>query len=523
MNLVLIPTKLDPIARQTLEERGFCVVQDTDTDLMELARRHPEAGAMIVRSDRVTPEAIDLLPRLKLIVRAGSGTNTIDTKYARRKGIDVMNTPGANANAVAEEVICLLLAHYRHVVEGDRTTRAGEWEKQRLMGRELTGKTVGIVGLGNIGQLVATRLSGFEVRLLGYDPVVSEERAGEVGVRTVSLETVFRESDVVTLHVPETAETIRMVDAELLSSMKPDAVLINCARSGIVDEAALREVKAEKGLGFCTDVYPKDAPGPKSCANVADIMLPHLGASTHEANRNAAVRAAEQLIAYVERGVTKHVVNKGVPDGLDEAYQQLAYDIACTARNYLGTQEPVRRIECSFYGGLAEFAKWLIPPIAAGISADFDALQDLDCAEEYLSGKGITIQVRTPDESKGYGRALTVDVLQGRESLRQVSIRGTIAEGNIVISRINDFERLYFLPKGNSLIVEYLDRPGVLARITAACGDCNINIEDIRAPRDATAKWAMAVLKTDQRVSPEVVAQLRAETDARVAFAMSLP
>ena len=523
MNRVLIPTKLDPLARQALEKKGFCVVQDAETELVELARAHPETGAMVVRSERVTPEVIDLLPRLKLVVRAGSGTNTIDTKYARRKGIDVMNTPGANANAVAEEVVCLALAHYRHVVEGDQTTRAGKWEKKRLMGRELTGKTVGIVGLGNIGQLVAQRLSGFDVRLLGYDPVVSEERAAEVGIRTVALETIFEESDVVTLHVPETAETVHMVGAQLLSLMKPEAVLVNCARASVVDEEALRALKAERRLGFCTDVYPKDAPGPKSCADVADIMLPHLGASTHEANRNAAVRAAEQLIAYVERGVTKHVVNKGVPDGLDEAYQQLAYDVACTARNYLGTHEPVRRIECSFYGGLAEFAKWLIPPVAAGISADFDGLQDMDSAEEYLSGKGVAIDVRTPDESKGYGRAMTVDVLQGRENLRHVSIRGTIAEGNIVISRINDFDRLYFLPRGNSLIVEYLDRPGMLARITGACGDRNINIEDIRAPRDVTATWAMAVLKTDQRVSPEVVAQIREETDARVAFAMSLP
>ena len=523
MKQVLIPTKLDPIAGEILTREGWEVIHDPDSSLDELAGKYPEASALIVRSNKVTAEVIDAFPHLQLVVRAGSGYNTIDIKHARRRGIDVMNTPGANSNAVAEEVVAMILAHYRHVVPGDISTRAGRWEKKQLMGRELTGKTVGIVGLGNIGQLVVKRLEGFDSVLLGYDPVVSARRAEEIGVRLVDLETLFSESDVVTLHVPETDETVGMINRTLLSRMKPGALLVNCARAGILEEDDLRQIKEEKNLGFCNDVYAADEAGEKSVTDIADLMLPHLGASTLEANQNAARRAAEQLIAYFERGVTKYVVNKGVPDGLDEAYQQLAYRIACVARHYLGTGDSVRRVECSFYGGLDEYTKWLVPPIVAGISADFDAFQDMEDAEEYLSAKGVEFEVREPDESKGYGKSITVDLLEGRDKLRQVSIRGTIAENNLVVSRINNFDKLYIQPQGNNLIVEYRDRPGVLAAITGACAEANINIEDIRAPRDSSATYSLAVLRTDQPVPETVVKTIRETVEPEVAFALSMP
>ncbi|HQC52924.1 MAG TPA: NAD(P)-dependent oxidoreductase, partial [Lentisphaeria bacterium] len=157
MKKVLIPTKLDNIAQDILKAQGYQVVQDSDTDLMTLLAAHQDAEALIVRSEKVTPEVIDALPKLKTVVRAGAGYNTIDIKYARRRNVDVMNTPGANSNGVAEEVIAMALAAYRHIIPADIDTRQGGWEKKKFMGRELTGKTLGIVGLGNIGQLVAKR------------------------------------------------------------------------------------------------------------------------------------------------------------------------------------------------------------------------------------------------------------------------------------------------------------------------------------------------------------------------------
>ncbi|MBN1655801.1 MAG: hypothetical protein JXA30_18695 [Deltaproteobacteria bacterium] len=311
MKKVLIPTKLEKVARELLTATGrYEVIQDDAENLKKLAGENPDAYAVIVRSNPVTPEIIDSLPRLKLIVRAGTGFNTIDSQYARKKGIDVMNTPGANANAVAEEVIALMLADARYLVRAEISTRAGKWEKKRFMGREITGKTVGLLGLGNIGQLVAKRLSGFEVKLLGYDPIVTLEQARAFNVEFTDVETIFAQSDYVSLHIPENAQTKKLVGLKLLSLMKDGATLINCARAGIVDEDAVREVKKSKKIRFLNDVYAKDAEGVKSVTDIADIMLPHLGASTVEANTNAARMAAEQIIEFDETGTCSAIVNR---------------------------------------------------------------------------------------------------------------------------------------------------------------------------------------------------------------------
>ncbi|MCU0858618.1 MAG: 3-phosphoglycerate dehydrogenase, partial [Pontiellaceae bacterium] len=316
MKKVLIPTKLDVVTKQMLEANGnYTVVQDAETEIGALAKKNPDTYALIVRSEKVTPELIDSMPSLKVVIRAGAGYNTIDTKYARQKKVDVMNTPGANANAVAEEVIALMLADARHLIEADASTRRGEWEKTKFMGREITAKTVGIVGLGAIGKLVAKRLSGFECKILAFDPVLSEEAAARLGVKQVSLKDLFAQSDYVSLHMPENEQTKGIINKELFSVMKKGATLINCARSGIINENDLRAIKAEKGLRFLNDVYPKDAEGPKSVIDIADIMVPHLGASTKEANYNAAKRSAEQLIDFDSKGVTSYIVNRDIPEG----------------------------------------------------------------------------------------------------------------------------------------------------------------------------------------------------------------
>ena len=309
MRKVLIPTKLDKFAADMLSDRGYNVVLDAATPIEDLIKAHADTEVLIVRSEKVTAEIMDALPQLKLVVRAGAGYNTIDTKYARSRNIDVMNTPGANSNAVAEEVVAMALAASRHVVAADISTRNGDWEKSKFMGREVTGKTIGIIGLGHIGQLVVKRLSGFEVKVLGYDPFLPPAVAEKLGVEMATIEKIFAEADFITLHIPENDETRGMFNRRLFDLMKPGAALINCARSGIINEDDLRAAKAEKKIVFCNDVYPKDAAGPKSVADIADLMLPHLGANTVEANLNAARKSAEQTIAYFEQGITSCVVN----------------------------------------------------------------------------------------------------------------------------------------------------------------------------------------------------------------------
>ncbi|MDD5698225.1 MAG: 3-phosphoglycerate dehydrogenase family protein [Victivallaceae bacterium] len=521
MKKVLIPTKLDTAAADLLREKAYQVVQDAEHQLPELAAAHPDTEVLIVRSEKVTPEIMDALPELKLIVRAGAGYNTIDIKYARRKNIAVMNTPGANSNAVAEEVVALMLAAARHLVPADISTRAGKWEKKRFMGTELTGKTIGIVGLGNIGRLLIKRLEGFEMRILGYDPLISPGLAEKLGVELCSLQTIFEKSDYVSLHIPENDDTRGIINYRLLSLMKPGATLVNCARAGILNENDLRLAKTEKKLFFCNDVYPKDEAGEKTVADLADVMLPHLGASTEEANFNAAIRAAEQTVAYFEQGITNCVVNKGIPDGLDEAYQRLAFVLTSIARGYLGRDQHPTRIETSFYGELNQYAKWMTPPIAAAISSEFDIFQDTADAESFLASRGIELLNRDVDDEKHYGESMTIDLFAGDEQVSQASVRGTITENNLMVSRLKNFDKLYLEPTGHNLFVEYRDQPGIIGKIASVLGEKNINIIDLRAPQDLKIGNSLAVIKTNIEIPAMLIDKIKEDVNAEHAFQFS--
>jgi D-3-phosphoglycerate dehydrogenase len=518
---VLIPTKLSAVAKEILEENGYNVVQDAGTDIVELAKANPGAKGLIVRSEKVTPEVIDLLPELKVIVRAGAGFNTIDIKYARSKDIAVMNTPGANSNAVAEEVIGLMLAGARNFLPADASTRAGLWEKAKFMGFELSEKTVGILGFGNIGQILAHRLKGFDVDILVYDPYVSQDKARDLGVTLATKEEIFEKADFISLHMPATPETDKCINKDLLIRCKDKVVIVNGARAEILNEDDLREVKKSKNIIFCNDVYMKDAAGDKSCADIADIMLPHLGASSIEANTNAARKAATQLIAYIERGVSDCVVNKSVPDGLDAQFQELAFALGKIARNYLGTEAAPFEIQCSFYGNLNNYVKWLTPSVVAGMSNNKE-INGANAANKFLEEKGIVLNVRETDESKKYGDSITVDLIQGGKHLDRISVRGTITENNIIVSRIGDFDKLYFEPAGHSITFVYNDRPGVLAQITQALALEGVNIDDIRAPQSADGSKSIAVLKVNTTVHQDVVEKIKNQLECEVAYHVQL-
>lgn len=517
MRKVLIPTKLDKFAAALLSDKGYQVVLDGATPLDDLVKANPDTEVLIVRSEKITPAIIDSLPELKLIVRAGAGFNTIDTDYARKKNVDVMNTPGANSNAVAEEVVAMMLAYSRHLVPADISTRKGDWEKSKFMGHELTGKTVGILGLGHIGQLLVKRLSGFEVNLLGFDPILSSALAEKLGVKLASVEEIFAQADFISLHIPENNETRGMINRRVLELMKPGSVLVNCARSGIINEDDLRAVKAEKKIGFCNDVYAKDAAGPKSVADVADIMLPHLGANTVEANFVAARRAAEQTIAYFEQGVTNFVVNKALPDGLSAKFQQLAFVLTGLSRAYLGEGNP-SRIETSFYGELARFNQYMLSPIAAGLAEDFAPDQTPNDAERFFQTRGIEVANRVVDNDKLYGEAMTIDLFAGHNPIHKAGARGTIAENKLMISRLNNYDQLYLEPSGCHLFVEYKDAPGVIGKIAGILGEKNINIIDIRAPHDVASGKSLTVIKTSDPLPEPLIEKIRDAVKADNAF-----
>ena len=518
MKKVLIPTKLDKVVAKILTDAGFEVVQVPDKPILDLAKENADAQVVIVRSEKVTPEVMDQLPQLKLVVRAGAGYDNIDTKYARRRNVDVMNTPGANSNAVAEEVVALALAAYRKLVPADESTRAGKWEKSKFMGHEITGKTLGILGLGNIGRLLAKRVSGFDMTVLAFDPVLSADMAKSLGVKLCSVEEIFSQADIISLHIPENDATRGMVNAKLLSLMKKGAMLINCARAGIIDEEAIRAVKAEKELIYCNDVYKKDAEGPKSVADIADIMLPHLGASTKEANFLAAKRAADQTVAYFADGVTTCVVNKGVPDGMDEKYQTLASLLAGVSAAYLGADAQIARVETSFYGQLHQFGKWMLAPITAGICKTFDPYLGAKDALDFLKSRGIEMVDRAVNDEKHYGESITIDLITNKDT---VSVRGTIAENHMMLSRINNYDKLYLELSGNNLFVEYKDATGIIGKIASILGANSINIIDIRAPQDLERNSSLAVIKTNVAVPADLIGKIKEEVKADKAFSFS--
>ncbi len=524
MKKVLIPTKLDLVANKTLAAANYTVVQDADTPLDKQASANPDTEVLIVRSEKVTPEIIDALPKLKLVIRAGAGYDNIDIAHARKKNVDVMNTPGANANGVAEEVIAMILACFRHVVPADVSTRKGDWEKKKFMGRELTKKTVGIVGLGNIGKSLAKRLQGFETTLLGYDHFLAKQRAINIGVTPATLEEIFERADIISLHIPGGAGTEKFINEELLSKMKDGAMLINCARYGIVDEEAIVKLReAGKKIIYATDVHPKDVAGEKPSAAVADLILPHLGANTKEANFTAAKRAAEEAIAYFDHGDTSCVVNAEIPLGLNPMQLRLAKMLAEIARHF-GGNSPIRRVECTFSGSLRTFRKWFTPKLLEGLLPNAEKGLPPPMAEVSLKEHGISYLAKEPLTGNVEEDSILLEVFTEKDGGEHaaVSVRGLVAEDAPIISSLNGFKGLYFDLRGNLLFVRYHDKPGIISRITTVMGEAEINIENITAPIDHDTKEALAVLKTNKPVSASQVSAVSTLVKAISVFAVSL-
>ncbi len=306
---VLIPDDLPGSSVQMLEAAGLDVLFDPTLTPEQIEEKISAASGLIVRSRvKVTAAMLDKAPRLRAIVRSGAGVDNIDLKAAKKRGITVMNVPGANAISVAELVFGMALALLRHLVEATDSMRAGKWEKSRFKGHELYGKTMGVIGYGRIGREVAARAHAFGMNVLFADPYVQDIR--EPGVKKVDLEHLLRKADVLTLHVPIGPETRHLIGAKELSLCKPNAVLINCSRGGVVDEAALLEALRSRRLGGAgLDVYETEPPGKTELLQLPNVVAtPHIGASTAEAQERTAHLAARQLIEFLLEGKATNVV-----------------------------------------------------------------------------------------------------------------------------------------------------------------------------------------------------------------------
>lgn len=315
MYRILISDKLgeEGLARLA-EEPDITFDVKTDLDKDALLAAMPDYDALIVRSGtHVDADVLDAATRLKVVGRAGVGVDNIDLEAATARGVLVVNTPGANSVATAEHTLALMLAWSRHVAPAHVSVAAGKWQRSQFVGMELRGKTLGIVGLGRVGRLVAERAAAFGMTLLGYDPVVNEEAAAQFGVQWTPLDTLLARADFVTLHAAVTPETRQMINAKFIGRMKDGAVLINVARGALVDEAALAAaLKNGKLRGVAVDVYSSEPPGATHPLIGMDGVLhtPHLGASTLEAQRNVAVQVVEQVISVLQGQEAAHAVNR---------------------------------------------------------------------------------------------------------------------------------------------------------------------------------------------------------------------
>jgi D-3-phosphoglycerate dehydrogenase/(S)-sulfolactate dehydrogenase len=470
--------------------------------------------AVAVRSaTKITARVLEKAARLKVVGRAGVGIDNVDLEAATRRGVVVMNTPGGSSVTVAELTIAMMLALSRHIAQATASVKAGKWEKKRFQGRELAGKTLGVVGIGNIGSVVVDRARAMKMDVVAYDPFISPEIAAQLGVQIVTLDELWRRADVVSLHVPLTDQTRNIVNAGTIAKMRKGALLVNCARGGLVDEKALADALLSGHLGGAAlDVFEKEpVPADHPLLKVDGfICTPHLGASTEEAQAAVAVAIAEQLAAYLTTGEVRNAVN--VPAMSREALERFGPYLALAERlgSLAGQLAPAgtREVRISFAGELAEAPQRPITSaVLKGILSSFEAVPvNAVSAPAVARDRGIAVSEERSAGAQDYASLLTVAVRgQGGEAV----VAGTVfGKRDPRIVRVNQF-RLEAVPEGNIILSENDDAPGVVGNIGAALGAAGVNIARISLSRDDARSAAVSLINVDSAPSDELLERLR--------------
>jgi len=497
-------------------------VVDVAGKAAELDRAIAGAHALIVRSEtRVTAALMARAPHLRVVARAGTGVDTIDVPAATRRGIAVMNTPGANTVSAGEHALGLLLALVRRISDAAAAMRRGEWDRKRFEGTELRGKTMGVVGLGRIGGHVAQLARAFGMQVVGHDPYLPPERATEMHVRLLPLEALLRTADVVTLHVALTDQTHHLIDAERLKLMKPTAVLINTARGELVDEAALADaIKAKRIGGAAIDVFAVEPLPADSPLRALDrvILTPHLAASTAEAQERVAMEICTAVRESLVAGDLSFAIN--VPGMGGDLLRRLAplLDLARRlGRLALALADgPVKAVEVA-YGGKEEAAQRpvLVSALEGLLAAMNAGPVSLVNAQVLAEEKGIQLGMRTGAPEAGFETSIgvKVDTARGRVRVAGALIGGS--HGRVI--RIDDYH-VDVAPDGWMLVIRNHDVPGVIGRVGSALGSAGINIASYHQARrtaqaDGAAGDALAAINVDQALTNGVLDKLQTLPD----------
>ena len=512
---VLISDALSPAAVQIFKDRGIEVdfQPNLGKDKDKLAEVVGNFDGLAIRSaTKVSPKILEKAKSLKVIGRAGIGVDNVDIPAATAKGVIVMNTPFGNSITTAEHAITLMLALARQIPQADASTQAGKWEKNRFMGVEITGKTLGVIGCGNVGSIVANRAIGLKMKVIAYDPFLSLDRAVALGVEKVELDELFRRADVVTLHTPLTEKTKNVIDGKAIAVMRKGVRIINCARGGLVDEAALRAaLDSGHVAGAAFDVFTEEPATANPLFGHPNVVCtPHLGAATTEAQENVALQIAEQMSDYLLRGAISNAVN--FPSITAEEAPRLRPFITLAEKlgSFAGqlTETGISKVQLSYEGVVAGMnTKALTAAALAGLLRPM--LQEVNVVSAPIVAKdrGIDIEEVTREGHSDYESLITVTVVTERQT-RWVS--GTVfADGRPRIVNIKGIRM--DAEFGRSMIyITNLDKPGFIGRFSSTLGEAGINIATFHVGRDAPGGSAIALIEIDGDLPPTVLAAVRA-------------
>jgi len=470
--------------------------------------------ALVVRSaTKVREDVIAKAEKLKVIGRAGAGVDNIDIPQATDAGIVVLNTPGGNTVSTAEHAFSLMMALSRNVAQGDSSIKAGRWDRKKYMGVELRGKTLGIVGLGNIGQVMANRANAFEMKVIGFDPFVSKDVAQRAGIELSTLDEIWANSDYITFHTPVNDSTRYILNEDTIAKCKDGVRIINCARGGIVEEKALlAAIESGKIAGAALDVYENEPPEQSPLVmNEKIICTPHLGASTAEAQDIVAVMVAEQIRDFLLNGEVRNAVN--VPSMAPEAYNAVKpfLNLAEKMGSLLGQlgEGQLTETTISYFGEMTSLETWAISSSAlAGLfTRGYAEGVNVINAQKTAEKLGIKVdEVKSSDE-KDFRCCMELKLMTEKG---EISVLGTIfgkEESRIVNLLGYDLD---FAPEGNVLVCGTVDRPGTIGNIGSILGEKGVNIAYMNWARNKDTGNAIVVMRTDDTVDADTLKKVEA-------------
>jgi len=502
----------DPIAEEGIEILRSCAQVDVKTKLQpeQLKAIIGDYDALIVRSQtKVTAEVIAAGNKLKVIGRAGVGIDNIDVDAATKQGIVVVNAPTGNIIAAAEHTIALMLALARNVPQANSYLKSGKWRREEFIGTEIRNKTLGIIGLGNVGSQVAKRAQAFEMRVIAYDPFVSQDYANNLKVELVPFDQLLKEADFVTLHVPLTPATKKLIGSKELAKLKPTARIINCARGGLIDEEAVVEaIKAGKLAGAAFDVF-EDEPITNSPLFNEDkiIVTPHLGASTVEAQTSVAKDVAEEVLAVLQGRFSKYAVNAPQISPELVPFMKVAETIGNLASQLMEGQISSTHIKYS--GAISNYdCNPIKTAIISGLLQQTSEERINLVNVGFIAAKrGLKVSEEKEVTCQNYSNLLTLKV---NTNIRTTTISGTVRDSEPHVVQVNDFWMDIVPTGGYFLFCDHLDRPGLVGSIGNITGKADINISSMHLSRLQPRGKALMILALDEPLGEEQLQEIRA-------------